>query len=302
MDNETKQVVRSEYQTSMLLLNDLLRLRREGNYVFRGISRKMEWNPTIQRYYSKGKFYNLIKYEYRMLYDFFQNWNLRHFNSSENILELVASAQHYGIPTRLVDWTRDPYVALYFAVNNNLDPDDGYYSLIYTNLNSHTVLDSLRMTFTVDDHLKGGEPNIIYNYQRFLRTIGDRKGLKELIESRNTELEEMNVKSSSHYSDDGLIFYDSPLSNERLLAQKGLFSIPVSLEDQKAANEIIFNTDTIKIHLDSKERDKLLFYLENMNYSRNYLFPDLQNLCRYIVDKTIKLADANEIVDRSGSS
>lgn len=301
MENETKQVVRSEYQTSASLLNDLLRLRREGNYVFRGISRKREWKPAIQRYCSNGKYYNLEEYEYRMLYDFFQNWNLRHFNSSENILELVASAQHYGIPTRLVDWTRDPYVALYFAVNNNPNPDDGHYSLIYTNLEYHTVLDSLRMTLTMGDVIKG-DPDILYNYKRFLRTIADREGLKKLIDTRNLELEEMNVKSSSHYRDGGLIFYDSPLSNERLLAQKGLFSIPVSLDDQEAANQIILNADTIRIQLDSKERDKLLFYLENMNYSRNYLFPDLQNLCRFIVDKTIKLADANEIVDRSESS
>ncbi len=290
MANRSNPLVDSEYQSGKKLLNDLLRLRREGNYVFRGISRKIEWKPAIQRYYSNGKYYNLVEYEYRMLYDFFQKWNLRHFNSSENILELVASAQHYGIPTRLVDWTRDPYVALYFAVNNNSDPDDGCYSLIYTNLNNHTVLDSLRMTLTVGDIIKG-DPDILYNYMRFLRTIGDREELKGLLDTRNLDLAEMNVESSLHYNEDGLIFYDSPLSNERLLAQKGLFSIPDSLVDQEAANQIKKFTEEIKIRLSPKDRDELIKYLENMNYSRNYLFPDLQNLCRYIVDKTIKFAD-----------
>ena len=101
----------------------------------------------------------------------------------------------------------------------------------------------------------------------------------------------MNVESSLHYNEDGLIIYDSPLSNERLLAQKGLFSIPDSLVDQEAANQIKKFTEEIKIRLSPKDRDELIKYLENMNYSRNYLFPDLQNLCRYIVDKTIKFAD-----------
>lgn len=34
----------------------------------------------------------------------------------DEILSLVALAQHYGIPTRLLDWSHDPYTAAYFGV------------------------------------------------------------------------------------------------------------------------------------------------------------------------------------------
>ena len=43
--------------------------------------------------------------------------------SKDNWLEWWAIMQHYSAPTRLLDWTNSPYVAAYFAVNQDSDKD-----------------------------------------------------------------------------------------------------------------------------------------------------------------------------------
>ena len=55
--------------------------------------------------------------------------------------EWLFLAQHYGLPTRLLDWSSNPLVALYFAVEQNDTKDGVLYFLRHTVTDQYDLLD-----------------------------------------------------------------------------------------------------------------------------------------------------------------
>ncbi|MCG8635660.1 MAG: FRG domain-containing protein [Desulfobacterales bacterium] len=115
------------------------------NLIFRGV-RKQSYKlvPSIGRFKTeKGDEYTVKKEE--LLLKLFKQkaypFVKEHINSK---LELLSIAQHHGVPTRLLDWTRNPMVAVYFAVKDKFTENEQEEdSVIYTfNPKVKTDLDS----------------------------------------------------------------------------------------------------------------------------------------------------------------
>ena len=101
------------------------------------------------------------------------------------------------------------------------------------------------------------------------------------------------VTTTDIYRDNSLVFFESNASNPRLIAQKGLFSIPVSIEGNRAKEEIERNCNYVSLDFTEDERIQTLEFLENMNYSALRLFPDIQNIAVSITDKHVINHDRN---------
>lgn len=81
-------------------------------WVFRGQSQKWALKPSVGR----GKSAYKPELELLLLQEFRRS-ALPHLrrNDLRNDWDWLAVAQHYGLPTRLIDWTTNPLVACYFA-------------------------------------------------------------------------------------------------------------------------------------------------------------------------------------------
>jgi len=187
-----------------------------------------------------------------------------------------ALMQHFGAPTRLLDWTSSPYVALYFAVeekphekndgkeNDKEEEDDGYSAVWAVNL----------------DWLETKK-------QKHLESIDQKEWapyLSGLLEQRGEPL---------------IVKIDPPQANERMSAQQGFFLWKL-YEGTPFFDQILISMmrDPInerpvirKLKVGEAFRIEFLERLQSMDIQRGSLFPGLDGFCKFLkTDLEIRVA------------
>jgi hypothetical protein len=181
-----------------------------------------------------------------------------HLPTSE--LEWLALMQHHSAPTRLLDWTRSPYVALFFALEQ--EPSTPFCAVWAINIGecyTHAI--------------------------RKIRGISD--GLKYL--NAHDSLIEDNIFASAIASNSAkfVVPLEPSRMNERLSVQRGLFLVPGDVNVSIEENLLTMSKDKAKkmiskIVISKTLRTDILSELIRMNITSASLFPGLDGFSAYI--------------------
>jgi hypothetical protein len=173
------------------------------------------------------------------------------FDSTWNWLAL---AQHHGLPTRLLDWTYSPYVALHFATAR-ADGDGVVWMVDY--VRAHELAPK-----QLREQL-GREGANVFTTEMIGAVADDFDDFAEL-------------------GDDFVVFVEPPSFDERIVNQYALFSLmsraDASLDSWLADHPELARKVVVPQELKSEVRDKL----DQANVTERVLFPGLDGLSRWL--------------------
>ncbi|WP_374139161.1 MULTISPECIES: FRG domain-containing protein [unclassified Sphingomonas] len=117
-----------DFQEFFSELQDRFFGERYSEWVFRGHSKaNYDLRPAIGR--EKHTESSFAKFE-ESIFSLFKRESAPFIALAlQNDYEWLALAQHHGLPTRLLDWSFNPFIALYFAVAQNPDEDGALWAL-----------------------------------------------------------------------------------------------------------------------------------------------------------------------------
>ena len=185
----------------------------------------------------------------KYLFDSFQKFSDRIFKRRTSEWETLFEMQHYGVPTRLLDWTESFGVALFFATYYNrrhgFGTDAAIYLLSPQRLNEYSRINHVY-------RIPEDEADFSYKGIYWRRTP---------------------------FAASAPIAIEPIFINDRMLAQRGMFTVhhddikPLETEFPQAVQKVVIPSSLVDAALD---------FLKLTNINEYSVFPDLAGIAGYL--------------------
>lgn len=257
--------------------SDFLKLEPEfGMHIYRGhADASWELETSLLRTVKK----NHILYDYNLadvLYS--ERASLRTFRSrahfylddlpsEEDAISWLTLMQHHGTPTRLLDFTRSLYVAIYFALID-------------------TTTDAC--VWAIQDHWLRDTGSSISVRNGHKRKNDSRYGqLDSMYRMGNQVINKNSFEDEDDHDEKGVLMIEPERQIPRLSMQQGIFLMPMTFDTsfkENLASLQAYEYPTVqKLVIPYKLREHALMHLKSMNVTAETLFPGIDGFAKSLV-------------------
>ncbi|MFM0317787.1 FRG domain-containing protein [Paraburkholderia nemoris] len=221
---------------------------QKGIRWFRGCGKHPDHRlePTLLRHKDvKAKTMDPLQLEYRLRMRFLQTSAPFLSSTPATDFDWLFLQQHYGVPTRLLDWTENPFIALYFALSSSKDNENACVWMLDPLAWNRSALNNTQLDRVPDPTMPQA--------MQFLKNPGD------------------------DFSPNEPIAIYGNHTNPRITAQRGTFVMfcksPEPMEQKAYAEQAL-----VCFVIESGRKISIYEKLLSIGYTHSVVYPDLSGL------------------------
>lgn len=235
-----------------------------SSFFYRGQANS-QWG-IVPNIFRENKIYN----EQQLLFSA-NNYLSSQLSNCKDELEKMILLQHYGLKTRLLDVTRNPLVALYFACQNNETDGTVYCGFFSYDYNSQKVARLIAKLVFDREY-----PNDFNDYALLYFS-------KSCDYTSNVEIIKQDLANPC--------FFIPQYNNKRILAQQGAFIMAPFYQNDYGYFQRLINIDykdkkynifTSSINIKADKKESILDELDGLGINQATIFPNIEHIVEYI--------------------